>query len=172
MYDKGKKQGKVYTEWVPLVLSINYGLLMLSAILEYIIFRRQINPVISGIALSVMVIRFLIKHWAFRSLDGYYSSSIEIRETHKLIKTGPYKYVRHPAYLSNLLDYIAVPLLLNSFYTILLFFPLQIFLIHMGIHFEEKVLIKKFGEEYIRYKRETGGLAPLVPFMKEKIIKS
>lgn len=171
LFEKNKTRGEVYAEWTFNILSINYGLLVLSTVLEYIVVKKQINLIITGVAIGIMIIRFLIKCWVFKSLGEHYSSRIEIRETHKLIRTGPYRYLRHPVYLSNLLEFIAVPLFANSFYTILWSFPVQFLLIHIRIHLEEKILGGKFGEEYIRYKRETGGLFPLMPFMKRRTVK-
>lgn len=160
LFDKNREQGKVYAWWTLGALTINYGLMVLSSIVEYIIARRQINFIISGIAIIIMIVRFVIKYWAFKSLGKYYSSNIEIRESHKLVKTGPYKYLRHPVYLTTLLDYIAIPLFLNSFYTIFWSFSLEILIIRTRICFEEKALISKFGDEYIKYKNEAGGLIP------------
>lgn len=171
LLDKNRKKGKIYANWTLIALSVNYGIMILSTILEYGLIGRQINLIISGIAIGIMTIRFSIKYWAFKSLGEYWSANIEIRERHQLIKTGPYKYLRHPAYLSNLLDFIAVPLFANSYFTILWILPVQIFLLYIRIYFEEKKLIENFGEEYIKYKQETFGVIPLPPILKSKVIR-
>lgn len=161
LFDRKKTEGKIRHGWTLRVLSVNYVLLLVSAVAEYFIVGRQLNIYISAAAIGVLIARFLIKYKAFRTLGEFYSSEIEIRNEHKLIRSGLYRHIRHPAYLSNLLDFIAVPLLANSFFTIAWSFPVQIVLLQIRIRLEEKELIKKFGKEYAEYKKQTGSLIPL-----------
>lgn len=89
--------------------------------------------------------------------------------TQKLIIIGPYAYVRNPMLLGvflilageallfqswALLIYLFVFIVINAFY-----FPL----------FEEKGLLKRFGEDYADYKRNVPRFIPrLTPYKKHK----
>ncbi|HYK44245.1 MAG TPA: isoprenylcysteine carboxylmethyltransferase family protein, partial [Parafilimonas sp.] len=79
--------------------------------------------------------------------------------TQQLIRTDFYKYVRHPLYAATLLFVWGIffwqPLLSNliscaciTVYTII------------GINFEEKKLVKEFGNTYVVYKSQTPMLIP------------
>jgi protein-S-isoprenylcysteine O-methyltransferase Ste14 len=168
LFDVNRSRGKVYANWTLFSFGISYALLLSSSILECVLVNRQINPVIATFGACLMAARFSLKFWAFRTLGEYYSSNIEIRKEQKLARTGPYKYLRHPAYLSNLIDFIALPLLVNSFYTILWAVPVQFILVNIRIHFEEKALVEKFGEVYNSYKAVTGGLLPFVKLQRRE----
>ncbi len=77
----------------------------------------------------------------------------------KLITTGIYGFARHPLYIGNGLFAIGLALLFNSLYAFL-FSILYAFLYLPIIYFEEKNLLKKYGEEYKKYKEEVGLLFP------------
>lgn len=76
------------------------------------------------------------------------------------IKSGLYKYVRHPMYLALLLTF--TPLLI-SFYNPILLIVYAIFTINLlfKLKFEEKLLIKKFPT-YKDYIQETKMLIPFI----------
>ena len=86
----------------------------------------------------------------------YLSRTIEVQENQKVIDTGLYGVVRHPMYMSTLILFLAMPLVLGSFFSfgIMLFY---IPIIAKRIRNEEKVLEEGLDgyKEYktrIRYK--------------------
>ncbi|MGY5858917.1 MAG: methyltransferase [Candidatus Thorarchaeota archaeon] len=73
---------------------------------------------------------------------------------------GIYKRMRHPGALGEMPLYIVIALFVNSLFLtiwmtifVLLFTPLH-------IYYEEKDLLKRFGEEYAEYRRTTPALFP------------
>jgi protein-S-isoprenylcysteine O-methyltransferase Ste14 len=73
-----------------------------------------------------------------------------------------YKYVRHPLYLGWIIAFWAAPTMTIAHF---LFATLCTAYILLAIRFEEKDLIRTFGEKYLAYKR----MAPmLIPFTKSK----
>ena len=86
----------------------------------------------------------------------YLSRTIEVQENQKVIDTGLYGVVRHPMYMSTLILFLAMPLVLGSLFSfgIMLFY---IPIIAKRIRNEEKVLEEGLDgyKEYktrIRYK--------------------
>ncbi|MDR1433180.1 MAG: isoprenylcysteine carboxylmethyltransferase family protein [Puniceicoccales bacterium] len=86
----------------------------------------------------------------------------------KLVVAGPYRYVRNPMIGSVLLMLMAEALLLRSGVVLSLFF---LFLVGNAIYFpffEEKGLEKRFGQEYLDYKRNVPRWIPrLTPWKSE-----
>lgn len=81
------------------------------------------------------------------------------REKPEVISTGVFKLVRHPIYTGALLFYLGATLITLSiasavFWLVILAFYLLI------ARYEERILEKAFGEDYIAYKRKTGMLFP------------
>jgi protein-S-isoprenylcysteine O-methyltransferase Ste14 len=86
-----------------------------------------------------------------------------------LIKTSFYKYVRHPLYTATLLFVWSIffwqPLLSNLISCVCI----TVYTI-VGIRYEEKKLIKDFGESYIQYRAETPMLLPKFLTLKKRLI--
>jgi protein-S-isoprenylcysteine O-methyltransferase Ste14 len=71
-----------------------------------------------------------------------------------------YKYVRHPMMLGLLLAFWSVPTMTWGH---ALFSALMTGYIVVGIHMEERSLVRKLGEDYRRYREGTSMLVPWFP---------
>ena len=69
----------------------------------------------SPVGLILLVLGTLPSAWAI-SLNPHFEATVRIQEDrgHRVISTGPYRYVRHPGYLSVILTSAATPLLLGT----------------------------------------------------------
>ena len=81
--------------------------------------------------------------------NAYLSRTVEVQKGQKLISGGLYGIVRHPMYLSTLLMFPVIPLILGSFWGVLAFLPYP-FLLALRISNEEKVLSEGL-DGYIEY---------------------
>jgi len=78
---------------------------------------------------------------------------------HKVITTGPYKYVRHPMYSGMIILYLSFPLSLGSFYALILSLAF-IFLIILRTYLEDKTLQKELSGYHEYAKRVRYRLVP------------
>ena len=109
----------------------------------------------------IFIVGLVIRVVALLNLRLNYSSTLRIREGHQLITHGIYKYVRHPVYTGTLLSCLGLPIFGTSplgFLFVLMGIPLFIY----RIGAEEKMLIEKFGEDYVEYTKATWKLFPYV----------
>lgn len=77
------------------------------------------------------------------------------RKAKRLITTGPYRFVRHPTYVSLLVFCVSISLLLKAhlafWYTLFIIGP-----INLGrAIWEEKILLESFGKKYQDYREKT-----------------
>jgi protein-S-isoprenylcysteine O-methyltransferase Ste14 len=72
-------------------------------------------------ALILSVPGYAIVVWATAS-NAFFSQIVRIQNErdHKVVSSGPYRYIRHPAYAGAILYELAVPLLLASWWALLL----------------------------------------------------
>lgn len=77
----------------------------------------------------------------------------EERETPGVIRKGVFNVVRHPIYLSEILLYSGLLVLSISLAAAVVWFIIIGFLHHIS-HYEEKLLLGRFGEQYEQYMRE------------------
>lgn len=117
--------------------------------------------ILNAIGLSLSLIGLFIRRVAKRALGKYYSYGLKIFQGHKLIKHGIYKNIRHPCYLAMILYSVGIPLFFSSLYGFLLMLGLIPCIIYR-IRIEEKMLIEKFGNEYLEYMKKTRKLIPYI----------
>ena len=90
---------------------------------------------------------------------------IEAEKTGDLVTGGLYRMVRHPLYTFSLLIlWLAPSMTVNSFvvYTALTIYVL------IGIVFEERKLLREYGNEYANYKSTTPMLLPGLKWVRNK----
>ena len=102
-----------------------------------------------------------LRRVARRDLGNEYSFWLRIRDEHRLVTTGIYRHIRHPAYTGDLVFHFGLALLLFSprgFALMLLLAPCYLFRIRL----EERMLLETFGRAYADYMRTSKRLAPLI----------
>jgi protein-S-isoprenylcysteine O-methyltransferase Ste14 len=97
--------------------------------------------------------------WARYHLAENWSARVTIKVDHKLIRTGPYAYFRHPIYSGLLLAAIGTAIAFGEVRGLLgVGFILTGFLIKAKK--EEKMLNMQFGRAFEEHRRQTGFLLP------------
>jgi protein-S-isoprenylcysteine O-methyltransferase Ste14 len=100
----------------------------------------------------------LFRLWAIRTLGRYYSHIVREVTDHKIVDWGPYRIVRHPAYLGMIVANIGVTVFFFNVVTLCLLFFLLIPSIIIRILIEERMLYSIEG-----YKAFAEGRKRLVP---------
>jgi protein-S-isoprenylcysteine O-methyltransferase Ste14 len=69
----------------------------------------------------VTIVGYAVVVWATAS-NAFFSLIVRIQEErgHSVATGGPYRFVRHPAYVGSILAYLATPIMLGSWWAILL----------------------------------------------------
>jgi protein-S-isoprenylcysteine O-methyltransferase Ste14 len=81
----------------------------------------------------------------------------EKEQPSKLVVGGLYRYMRHPLYTAGLLFLWLTPSVsLNS----LTLYIASTFYILIGAYFEERKLLREFGQAYAEYKKKTPMIVP------------
>ena len=114
-----------------------------------------------AVGLIVYLVFTWVQIWSFKTLGENYSQEILIYKNHELINKGPYKLLRHPQYLSQILVDIGGGIALMSYLLLPIAFIEIPFLIMRAL-FEEKLLEKNFKESFAEYKKKTGFLIPFI----------
>lgn len=83
--------------------------------------------------------------WAIKTLGKYYSHIVRELDGHKIIDSGPYRHIRHPAYAGMILANIGVVLYFFNIATLMLFMLLLVPAIILRILVEAKTLFKIEG---------------------------
>ena len=131
--------------------------LELHALFGFVIFKSTFTFHIVGSIITVAGLLGAL--WARTVLGRNWSGYVTYKENHELVTNGPYKFVRHPIYLSILL------MLLGTFVYTGIDFVLGMIIIASFVFItrvfkEEKIMIELFGDRYKDYMKETYTLIP------------
>jgi len=98
--------------------------------------------------------------WARRTLGVNYSGHVMVREMQELVQSGPYRYIRHPAYAGYLLMALGISLGYSSLVGLISVLALLLPSLVYRTDVEEKFLFECFGEEYHQYASHVKRLIP------------
>ena len=82
--------------------------------------------------------------------------TLELFGTHRLVVTGVYAWVRHPMMVAGLLFLLTSGLSRNN----LIYTAMYTAYMVIGGYYEERRLIRTFGEDYVRYRARVGAFFP------------
>jgi protein-S-isoprenylcysteine O-methyltransferase Ste14 len=97
-----------------------------------------------------------------KALGKMWSISLQLKQDHKLITTGVYRWLRHPMYTAFWLMAVAQALLLPNWVAGLSGIVGFGTLFFLRIGPEEAMMEQAFGDEYRAYKARTKRVIPLV----------
>ena len=93
--------------------------------------------------------------------NTFLSRKIEVQENQKVVDTGLYGVVRHPMYAATVIMFLMIPLVLGSWFSLLIFLAYP-FIIAVRIKGEEKLLTEQL-QGYKEYKQKVK--FRLIPFV-------
>ena len=109
----------------------------------------------------VCALGLFVTLWARWTLAGNWSSDVTFKQGHELIRTGPYRLVRHPIYtgllvmalgtalnVGQLRGWLALPLMAAAFW--------------IKLKQEERLMLRHFPNEYPAYQKQVKALVPFV----------
>ena len=109
--------------WDTAIMS-GIGLLMLARLIVAGLDQRfgwigDVPALMQWLAFAVVALGYALVVWATRS-NAYFSqiARVQTERGHSVVTHGPYRRVRHPAYAGAILTELAVPLLLDSWWTL------------------------------------------------------
>ena len=100
-----------------------------------------------------------LMYWTLSSLGANLTDTVVTRSNATLVTFGPYRWVRHPYYVTAALLIVSVTLLTTSL-LILVSGVFTLLLLALRTPKEEQRLIERFGDDYRRYIATTGRFFP------------
>ncbi|MET1031507.1 isoprenylcysteine carboxyl methyltransferase family protein [Domibacillus tundrae] len=91
--------------------------------------------------LTLFLLTQLSRVWTLRSLGTFWNTKIIVLPGAKIVKKGPYRWVRHPNYIIVTMEFIIIPFLFQAYYTALIFTLLNAFMLTVRIAAEEQALM-------------------------------
>ena len=109
----------------------------------------------------VCVLGLIVTLWARWILAGNWSSEVAFKKGHELVKTGPYRFARHPIYSGLLMMCLGTAIVVGQFHS-WLGFLLPCIGFWIKLKQEETLMLRNFPSEYLAYKKQVKALVPFV----------
>jgi protein-S-isoprenylcysteine O-methyltransferase Ste14 len=111
------------------------------------------------VAIAITALGFAFTIWARAFLGANWSGTVTIKVGHELIRTGPYRLVRHPIYTGIIMAAFGTALAYDRWRCVVAL-PLLWFAFTVKRLKEEKFMRQTFGSQYDDYARTTGAIFP------------
>jgi protein-S-isoprenylcysteine O-methyltransferase Ste14 len=118
-------------------------------------------PFAMGVGVTIQAASLLLAIWARRHLGRNWSAEVRIAVGHQLVRTGPYRWLRHPIYTAMLGMFLGTAIACGQYHALLGLMLLVIVYLRKT-RLEEQILQQTFGAEYDAYRRGTWALVPLL----------
>lgn len=158
--------GKVKTEKKSVVET---GTMFLFFFVYYFVLRFHVGEIsvtnlvlknmVMGVCSLIVVFSAYVNVYGRTTLGKLWANNIKIYSDHKLIRTGMYKYVRHPLYASLIWAFLFGSLVFFNYLAFILNLIIFLPAMYYRARQEEELLGKAF-KEYKEYKREVGMFFP------------
>jgi protein-S-isoprenylcysteine O-methyltransferase len=118
------------------------------------------GPLLEVICIVLMVVGLSIRWWAIAVLGRYFTTNVAVQEQQPVIRTGPYRFVRHPSYVGSLLALAGLGVVMHNWLSIVvLLVPVTLVFLNR-IAVEERALLATIGLPYAEYCGQTRRLIP------------
>ena len=112
--------------------------------------------------LFLFVAGIVVRWYSIWKLGRFFTVDVSIAKQHRLVDSGPYRFVRHPSYTGALIAFVGFGFCLGNWLSILcLTVPITAAFL-CRIRIEERALLDALGEDYRAYMRRTKRLIPFL----------
>ena len=117
---------------------------LLSTLVEGIL-RGPELPAVWPVPLALFLLVQPLRYWAIFSLGEHWNTRILVVPGTKLVRRGPYRYLRHPNYVVVAVEILTFPLIFGAWITALVFSILNAALLFVRIKEENRALAELAG---------------------------
>jgi protein-S-isoprenylcysteine O-methyltransferase Ste14 len=119
------------------------------------------DPLLLPIGVAIQAAAVALAIWARRHLGANWSAAVTAKVGHQLIRTGPYRLIRHPIYTAMFGMHIGIAIASGEWHALVGVLLLAI-AYSRKIGLEEQTMRQVFGAEYDAYRHNSWALVPWV----------
>ena len=145
--------------WIVIFISLALGISMTSI---YPAARLPHPRAFYFLGLLLFVTGVVLRWIAIIRLGKFFTVDVAIAKEHRLVDSGPYRFVRHPSYTGALVAFVGFGFCLGNYLSILcVMVPITAAFL-WRIRIEERALLDALGDDYCVYTRRTKRLLPFI----------
>jgi len=114
------------------------------------------------IAIALLWAGLLLYIWAVLTLGAFFRTSVQLLDGQQLVRRGPYRVLRHPAYTGGILLFAGIGLAAGNWISALVAPLAAVVAYAWRIHVEELALRERFGAAFESHRKRTWAVLPPV----------
>jgi protein-S-isoprenylcysteine O-methyltransferase len=120
----------------------------------------RVPLVVLGVILSAL--GWGMRIWAQSHTGKWFTGEVAVQSDHQVITSGPYRWMRHPAYTGGMLSSIGFALMLSTWLGAILSVAMLVWAYIKRVPREEALLTAQLGDAYRRYMARTKRFVPFL----------
>ncbi|MGQ9903987.1 MAG: methyltransferase family protein [Anaerolineae bacterium] len=160
---QGAKREETRT-FLPLAVAIPISLLapLICGFLQLGVIRGETRGVWVALGVLLMAGGRLLRTWAQIQMRHLYIGEAAVQPGHRVVDTGPYRWIRHPGYVGGTLSAVGIGLTLSTWLGALLAALALVVAYAIRIPREEALLAQEMGDAYRGYMARTKRFIPFL----------
>jgi protein-S-isoprenylcysteine O-methyltransferase len=156
---RGRDQGSLRLLWIVISISI-----FLSFNIAYAFPAAHMGaaPALCYLGVVLFLAGLVLRWYSIIHLGRFFTVNVAIAADHRLIDTGPYRFVRHPSYTGALLAFLGLGLCLDNWASLVVMIIPVVLVFLRRMQVEEAALLQGLGEPYRSYMSRTKRLIPSI----------
>ena len=115
-----------------------------------------------GLGIALMLLGVALRWYAIWVLGRFFTREVAVRPGQTVVRSGPYRFIRHPSYSGLLLILLGLGLALGNAASLALILAGAGLGLAYRVRVEERALCQALGQPYLDYMRQTRRFIPFV----------
>jgi len=154
--DSGSLRMLLGGQWVALLIAFPIAFVTAFA------FPTRLRVPLFAVGISLLLLGSLLRRYCWRTLGEFFTGDVRARPDQPVIRSGPYRLVRHPSYTGAMMMFIGIGLSLGNWISAALLTFSSVALYSYRVSVEERALLETIGEPYGAYMKESKRFIPYV----------
>jgi len=120
------------------------------------------SQLVTAVSCGLLLLGMALRWYAILYLGRFFTANVAIHAGHRVVDSGPYRFIRHPSYTGCLLTAVGYSMTLNNWASIVIIVLPCVAVMLWRIQVEEQALREALGEPYSSYMRRTRRLIPFI----------
>jgi protein-S-isoprenylcysteine O-methyltransferase Ste14 len=116
--------------------------------------------VLMVLGIGLLIVGIALRWASISELGRFFTMNVAVQSDHRIVRSGPYRWVRHPSYTGLLLAFLGFGFATADWVSLAAVWLPILAAVLYRIQVEERLLIESFGDEYRDYAGTTKRLVP------------
>jgi protein-S-isoprenylcysteine O-methyltransferase len=155
----GESQDQGSMRWIWIAVTVG---VVAAVAAQWVPFTRLHWPdrIVRPVALALLVAGLAVRWWAIITLGRYFTSDVATQRQQPVVRTGPYRFARHPSYSGALIAFLGIGVFMSDWLSVVvLLLPITLAIFNR-VRIEERALLAALGAPYADYCARVKRLIP------------